>query len=296
MASAKKRLGRGLGAILSEVEDAYEKDLSDVDSFNQEVQGTRVAELNVDEITPNPYQPRKQFDEEALKELSESIKLHGLLQPIVVVSSSDGYILVAGERRLRAHKLANIDTIKAIIAEVEFDDRQMRELALIENIQRENLNPIELARSYDELLNAHKLTHEELATVVHKSRAQITNTLRLLNLSEYAQEQIMIGELTQGHAKVLVGLEKAKEKVVIDSIIGQKLSVRDAENLVKKYKPTSEGSASTSKPKERSLLVEHKDEIASLLPLKHKLKNKSIEIMLQNSEDIDKFLSILKKG
>jgi ParB family chromosome partitioning protein len=295
--AAKKRLGRGLGAILSEVEDAYEKDLSGVDSFNPEIQGTRVAELQVDEITPNPYQPRKQFDETSLKELSESIKKHGLLQPIVVVSGHDGYILVAGERRLRAHKLANIETIKAIVAEVDFDERQMRELALVENIQRENLNPIELAKSYDELLNAHQLTHEDLAAIVHKSRTQITNTLRLLNLSSYGQDKILQGELTQGHAKVLVGLEEDKEKVIINSIIGQKLSVRDAENLVQKYKADIEKSDSVEvKPTVISPLASYGDEISSLLPLKYKLKAKSIEIMLQSEQDIEKFLSLLKKA
>ncbi|MEN8727695.1 MAG: ParB/RepB/Spo0J family partition protein, partial [Sulfurovum sp.] len=148
-------LGRGLGAILSEVEEAYEKDLSDIDSFELESQGARVEELPVDRISENPFQPRKHFDEQALKELSQSIAEHGLLQPIVVIEKEDGYLLIAGERRLRAHKLAKLTNIKAIIADADIDEVRLRELALIENIQRENLNAIELANSYAELIEVH---------------------------------------------------------------------------------------------------------------------------------------------
>lgn len=140
-------LGRGLGEILSEVEEAYAKDLSSLDGSELEAQGARVEEIEVAAIAPNPFQPRKHFDEKALKELSESIKEHGLLQPIVVIEKEEGYILIAGERRLRAHKLAQLPVIKAIIADVDIDDIRLRELALIENIQRENLNPVELANS-----------------------------------------------------------------------------------------------------------------------------------------------------
>ncbi|MDD3591576.1 MAG: ParB/RepB/Spo0J family partition protein, partial [Sulfurovum sp.] len=138
-------LGRGLGEILSEVEEAYAKDLSAMDSSELEAQGVRIAEIEVASISPNPFQPRKHFDEQALWELSESIREHGLLQPIVVIEKDDGYMLIAGERRLRAHKLADISSVKAVIADVDMDEIRLRELALIENIQRENLNPIELA-------------------------------------------------------------------------------------------------------------------------------------------------------
>ena len=175
-------LGRGLGDILSEVEEAYEKDLSGIDSFELEKAGERVEEIHVDAITPNPFQPRKHFDEKALQELSDSVKEHGLLQPIVVIEKEDGYLLIAGERRLRAHKLAKLTRIKAIIADVEIDEIRLRELSLLENIQREDLNSIELANSYAELIEVHKITHDELSSIVHKSRSQITNTMRLLNL------------------------------------------------------------------------------------------------------------------
>ncbi len=285
-------LGRGLGDILSEVEEAYEKDLSGIDSFELEAQGARVEELPVEKISPNPFQPRKHFDEKALEELSRSIKVHGLLQPIVVIEREEGFLLVAGERRLRAHKLAKLPTIKAIVANVNIDSFRLRELALIENIQRENLNAVELASSYAELIEVHKITHDELAEIVHKSRSQITNTMRLLSLSPYARKQLVNGKITQGHAKVLVGLDEKKQKIIIDSIIGQKLSVRDVEKMVKQNKNGSKvQKVSKSSP---SILDTAADEIAASLPFKHKLKAKSIEISFENAQEVANFLAFLK--
>ncbi len=281
-------LGRGLGEILSEVEEAYEKDLSGINSFELEAQGARVEELLVDSITANPFQPRKHFDEQALKELSQSILEHGLLQPIVVIEKEDGYLLIAGERRLRAHRLAKLTNIKAIIADVDIDEVRLRELALIENIQRENLNAIELANSYAELIEVHNITHDDLSTIVHKSRSQITNTMRLLSLSAYAQGQLVEGKISQGHAKILVGLDEKKQKIVIDSVIGQKLSVRDTENMVKNYK----GNVSAKIPKivTSSLLEKYADVLAETFPFKHKLKAKSIEISFENEKEVENFM------
>lgn len=284
-------LGRGLGDILSEVEEAYEKDLSHIDNFELEAQGARVEELSVETITPNPFQPRKHFDENALLELSKSIKEHGLLQPIVVIEKEDGYLLVAGERRLRAHKLAKLPSIKAIIADVDIDEIRLRELSLIENIQRENLNAIELANSYAELIEVHKITHDELSNIVHKSRSQITNTMRLLSLSTYVQKQVVSGKISQGHAKVLVGLDEKKQKIIIDSIIGQKLSVRDAEKMVKnqkEYDSTTSFKASTP-----HLLEKYTKELEEALPFKHKIKAKSIEISFNSEQEIKDFLEML---
>ncbi len=284
-------LGRGLGDILSEVEEAYKKDLSGIDSFELENSGARIEELSLDDISPNPFQPRKHFDKEALKELSQSIKKHGLLQPIVVIEKDNGYLLIAGERRLRAHKLAKIPTIKAIIADTKIDDFRLRELALIENIQRENLNAIELANSYAELIEVHNITHDELSSLVHKSRSQITNTMRLLVLSTYAKEKLSSGKISQGHAKVLVGLDEKRQKIIIDSIIGQKLSVRDAENMVKQYKSNIHTDA---KKPNSSFLDDYKSEISAALPFRHKVKAKSIEISFTNESDIKDFLTFLK--
>jgi len=288
-------LGRGLGDILQEVEEAYEKNLDGMQSFELEAQGAKIEEIDVEKISPNPYQPRKSFDKSALKELSESIKRHGLLQPIVVIPKDDDYLLVAGERRLRATKLANISTIKAIVAEVDMDEFRLRELALIENIQRENLNAMELAHSYAELIEVHSITHEELSHLVNKSRSQITNTLRLLSLSKYAQEQVSSGKLSQGHAKILIGLEPDTEKLIVDSIIGQKLSVRETEKFVKKYK--IQNATNIHKPVTLpNSLVSYKKELEEFLPFNHKIKSNKLEITFDNDKEIKNFLKLLKNS
>jgi len=287
-------LGRGLEDILLEVEEAYERDLSSVDSFDLEAQGVHIESIAVKDISPNPFQPRKHFDEKALQELSGSIAKHGLLQPIVVIEKENGYLLVAGERRLRAHELANITSIKAIIADVDIDEVRLRELSLIENIQREDLNAIELANSYAELIDVHKITHDELSLIVYKSRSQITNTMRLLTLSSYVQKHLIDGDISQGHAKVLVGIDEKKQKRIIDSIIGQKLSVRDAEKIAKSYKSGSLRAKSDKNT--ANLLEKYKEELYSLLPFDHKIKAKSLEINFRNEKDIKSFLSFFKKS
>ncbi len=285
-------LGRGLGQILSEVEEAYEKNLSSIDNFELETQGARIEELDVDKIAPNPFQPRKHFDEKALQELSDSIKEHGLLQPIVVIEKEDGYLLVAGERRLRAHKLAKLQQIKAIIAQVDIGEARLRELALIENIQRENLNPIELANSYAELIEVHNITHDELSDIVHKSRSQITNTMRLLTLSAYAQKELSSGKISQGHAKVLIGLDEEKQKILIQSILGQKLSVRDTEKLIKNYR--EKRNVSQLAKQQNFILKSYEDRLRQALPFTYKIKANGIEIKFNNEDEINTFLSLLR--
>ena len=219
-------LGRGLSELLGEVEVAYDN--------NTENSNLNIIELDINSIKPNPHQPRKVFNEEKLKELSVSILNHGLLQPIVVTRDAKEYILIAGERRLKASKLVNLKTIKATILDI--DDSKLRELALIENIQRDDLNIIEVAYSYAGLINEHSMTHDQLATMVSKSRSAITNTLRLLTLSVYSQQMIGSSKITMGHAKVLIGLSNDEQKIIVDSIIGQQLSVRDTEQLVRNLK------------------------------------------------------------
>lgn len=219
----KGGLGRGLNSILLDVENSFSKELEN-----------SVLEIEISQISPNSFQPRKIFDENALKELSESIKAHGLLQPIIVTQKEDGYMLIAGERRLRATKLLGQSKIRAIVA--DFADKNLRELALIENIQREDLNPIELANSYKELINEYKITQEELGNIVKKSRPVITNTMRLLNLSDFTQQALIDGKISVGHAKVMLGFDKKDEKELLNTIIGQKLTANDTEKLVKQMK------------------------------------------------------------
>ncbi len=227
-------LGRGLGELLGEVEIAYENGNS---KDTLEKIGT-IVDIETELIKSNPNQPRKIFDEDKLKELSDSIIEHGLLQPIVVIQNSDtSFTLISGERRLRAHKLAKIDKIKSIVLDI--DEFKLRELALIENIQRDDLNIIELAYSYAQLINDHNITHDELSKKVFKSRTSITNTLRLLQLSSYVQQLLANSKISAGHAKIMLGLDEHQQKLVADSVVGQKLSVRETEKLVKQIKEPS---------------------------------------------------------
>ncbi len=275
-------LGRGLSELLGEVETAYGR------STTQPSSG--ITEIDVELIKANPNQPRKMFDEERLKELSESIKRHGLLQPVTVVRDNDDtYILVAGERRLRAHKLAGIERIKAIVTNIE--ELQLREVALIENIQRDDLNVIELAYSYAQLINEHNITHEELSNRVYKSRTSITNTLRLLQLSSYVQQHLANGRITAGHAKILIGLSDEEQKLVVDSIIGQKLSVRETENLVKELKNPKLPKERKKESKNNDLNLDILDSVIKNLKsdkLKVKVDSKYFKIEINSQEDIEK--------
>jgi len=281
---AKKALGRGLSAIIDDVEDAYRQDLDDSSEL--------IREIEIDLISPNPYQPRTYFSEDALNELSESIKKHGLLQPIIVIKKDGNFVLLAGERRLRATKIAGFKTIRAIIADIE--SKNLRELALIENIQREDLNPIELAISYKELIEEYEITQEGLSEIIHKSRTQITNTIRLLSLSEKTKKFLSNGRLSQGHAKIIVGLSSTDEENIVNTILGQKLSVRDTEILVKKIK-------SDNNPHEikKKKLVPFQDNLKSIkiklneIGFKSKIGKNSITVILDDKEKIDKFFDKL---
>jgi ParB family chromosome partitioning protein len=267
----KKSLGRGLGDILGEVAEAYEK----------EIPQNSVVELPIEEIRTNPYQPRKQFDPAALEELAASIKEHGLLQPIVVIEDLDGYMLIAGERRLRASKMAGLRTIKAVVAKI--DKSKFREFALIENIQREDLTPLELAHAYKELIEEYGITHEELADIVKKSRTHITNTLRLLKLDDYALKALEEGKISAGHAKVLAAMPPKEQKIMVDSIIGQNLSVREIEKLGKRKK------------REESLDISKAVEAVKNLGFRVKKSGAKITIEFTNGNELDKFVQIFEQ-
>ncbi|ECV9671357.1 TPA: ParB/RepB/Spo0J family partition protein [Campylobacter coli] len=271
---------RGLSSLMGDVGEVYSRELG--------LDKNQVSLIEISKITPNPFQPRKTFDEAALNELANSIKEHGLIQPIIVLKKNDSFILVAGERRLRATQILGKENILAFVS--DSDESKLRELALIENIQRENLNPIELANSYKDLIEVYNITQENLAELIHKSRTQITNTLRLLNLDPKTQDLIASGKISQGHAKVLVGLDKEDEKVLVDSILGQKLSVRDTERLVQKVKN-----------KENTEDAEFENSMQGLKQALNKLgfvsKNnkKELIIRLDNIEKIKKLTEILNK-
>ena len=283
------RLGRGLSDILSEVDEAYEKEIANRSGVDD------VYELDIDHIVANPHQPRSEFDQESLNQLAQSIKTHGILQPIIVKKDDDGFLLLAGERRLRAAKIAGFETVKAIVTDVAFD--KFRELALIENIQREDLNPLEIAYALKNLIDQHSLTHDDLAKRLKKSRTQITNTLRLLALSEYAQAKLRAQELHFGHAKLLVGLTQKQEKLAVDSIVGQKLSVRESEKLIAKIKNRKSSKKSATeglKGTEYVDLTQYKNILKKELPIRCEIKKRKIEISFENEDEIETFLKYFK--
>src|SRR5574344_1106779 len=285
----KMALGRGLGELLGEVETAYENSNSNSNSSG-------VKKIEVALIDANPNQPRKVFDETKLQELSESIKEHGLLQPIVVVENDNGsYTLIAGERRLRAHKLASLEVISAIITNI--DELKLREHALIENIQREDLNVIEIAFCYAQLINEHNITHEELSKKVFKSRSSITNTLRLLQLSSYVQQFLSSGKLSAGHAKVMIGLDPNIQKQLCDKIISEDLSVREVEKLIKDIK---EEKISKDINEKKNVTNSYNTEVLNNFlevlkndKIKAKLDKNSIKITFNSKDDIDRIISYL---
>jgi ParB family chromosome partitioning protein len=270
-------LGRGLGAILDDVEKSYTQDIG----------SERVQEIEINKIIPNPYQPRKVFDETSLKELANSIKQQGLIQPVVVIKDEEDYILIAGERRLRAHKILKKDKIKAII--VDFDLSKLREYAIIENLQREDLNVLDLANSLYELIEEHNYTHEEVAKILSKSRSYITNILRMLKLSDYAKEKLLENKITFGHAKNIVSLDKDTQKKIVDTIIGQKLSAREVEYLVKSYKPKQTIKKTVEK-------IDELDKVIDLIREKHMLNikksNNSLIINVTSKKDLKKIKKI----
>jgi len=274
-------LGRGLSELLGEVEAAYE---------NGTDSNKNTSEIDINLIEVNPYQPRKIFNEEKLIELANSIKSHGLMQPIVVIKKDDNYILVAGERRLRAAKLIELDSIKAVILDIE--ESKLREYALLENIQRDDLNILEVAYSYAGLINEYNMTHEELSNIVHKSRSSITNVLRLLTLSVYTQQMISADKISLGHAKLIIGLSEDDQKTIVDSIIGQKLSVRETESIVKKLK---NGEKTSKKVDKKTSSYDFKP-LTSLLEnfqnenIKAKLSSNKLTIDFRSQDDVETFL------
>lgn len=277
-----QKLGRGLDALLGEIDEAYENEGSSRDS---------IIELELKSIRPNPYQPRKHFDDESLQELSDSIKHDGLIQPIVVTEDVDGYILIAGERRFRASKLAKLKTIRAIVQ--NSDEQKMRQYALIENIQRQELNSIELANAYGELLKLHNITQEELGSKIHKSRTHITNTIRLLQLSPKTQKALVDGKITAGHAKVLVGLDERQQQLIVNSIVGQKLSVREVEAMIKSLKNKQFSDQKVKENSAQKLNFANIQEKFDNLGYKVKTSQNKLTIEFEDDEHIAKLLTYL---
>lgn len=224
-------LGKGLSALFSETEEDYGKSLL----FDEEPtkKGEGVTEIDISSIFANPNQPRKVFDETALKELADSISKHGVIMPIIVNKSGDRYMIIAGERRFRASKLAGLNKVPVIIK--TYNERQIKEISLIENLQREDLNPIEAATAMRSLMNDYGMTQEELADRIGKSRPAIANTLRLLNLSPEVIKLVANGNLSAGHARTLVSVPQTDQVKIAEKAIKEGFSVREIEKCVKDY-------------------------------------------------------------
>ena len=287
METKKRALGRGL-------EDLFNSENLDFDSVEQKIYESatneEIVELNLSELRPNPYQPRKVFDEEALNELADSIREHGVFQPIIVKKSIKGYDIIAGERRFRASKLAGLEKIPAIIR--DFTDEQMMEIALLENLQRENLNVIEEAIAYKSMIEHLNLTQDELSKRVGKSRSHVTNILGLLRLPGEVQQMVSDGRITMGHARALSKLESNEEIIKLaNRIVDDNLVVRDIENITgteevaEKVKVARKATTSPYKYVE--------DILRDKFDTKVKVGKTKIEIGFSSSAELNRILEIL---
>ena len=291
-------LGRGLDILF---EDSMINDEVSVDDRENKT----ISFIRVSDIFPNSAQPRKKFDEAKLNALSDSIKEHGLLQPIIVRPHASRYEIVAGERRWRASKMAGLKTIPTIVR--DYDEKKTREVALIENIQRENLNPIEVARALKELMEEHNLTQEELSKTLGKSRSAIANTVRILNLDERVLDLVSEGKLSEGHARSLASIESPQKqyKLALD-MINLDMSVREAENLVKEAKEEKPSKNAKGKVKKKvdKLDIIYKDienrlkkTLGTKVSFKPETKSKGkIVIEYYTSEELERILEILEQG
>ncbi|WP_066071988.1 ParB/RepB/Spo0J family partition protein [Neobacillus soli] len=276
-----KGLGKGLNAF-----------------FNEVGKEETVQEVKIKDLRPNPYQPRKTFQQETIDELKASIIEHGILQPLVVRKSIKGYEIVVGERRCRAAKEANLETVPAVVRELS--EQQMMELAVLENLQREDLNPIEEGIAYQMLMEKLKLTQEEVARRLGKSRPHIANHIRLLSLPPKIQELISTGKITMGHGRALLGLrQKAKLPMVVEKIINDGLNVRQLERLIQQLNENV--SRETKKPEvKRDVFIkerEHflRERFGTNVNIKQNKDKGKIEIEFFSKEDLERILEMLDK-
>ncbi len=289
METKRKALGKGL-------EQLFSNEVIDFDNFEQDIvnsaKSSDILEISLDEIRSNPYQPRTTFKDESIEELAQSIKEYGIVQPIIVKKAVKGYELIAGERRTKAARVAGLETIPAIVK--EFNDHEMMEIALIENIQREDLNPIDEAKAYDNIIQLSHMTQEEFAHRFGKSRSHVTNMLGLLKLPNATKKLVEENKISMGHARSLskLGDEELINKLA-DKIITESLSVRELEHLI--------SSENLSKNNKINRKVESKNMYYSIyekimrekIGTKVKVKENKIEIPFDRQKDLERILEIL---
>lgn len=290
METKRKALGKGL-------EQLFSNEVINFENFEKEVissaKSNDIIEIPLNEIRSNPYQPRKTFDEETLKELAENIKEYGVLQPIIVKKSIKGYELIAGERRTKASKLAGLETIPAIVK--DYDDQEMMEIALIENIQREDLNPIDEAAAYDNIIKISGMTQEEFANKFGKSRSHVTNMLGLLKLPNATKNLVEIGKISMGHARALSKLnDESNINNLADKIINENLSVRELEKIISEENLPKKNKIVRKDIEERNLhYIIYEKIMREKLGTKVKIKNNKLEIPFDREKDLERILEIL---
>ncbi len=293
MATRKTGLGKGLDSMIPP------KAIGKATSQKPEAGSTKTGEtiLKINEVEPNKKQPRKSFNEEALHELSESIKQHGIVQPLVVAKKEDYYEIIAGERRWRAAKLAGLKEVPVVIK--DYTPQEIMEVALIENIQREDLNPVEEARAYQNLIKEYNLKQEELAVRVSKSRSAITNSLRLLKLDDKVLDMLVEETISSGHARALLSLEDAGQQIeAAEKIVRDKLSVRDIEKMVKSMNQPAKPSAKKELKNDfvyKDMEEQLKQKIGTKVKINRKSENKGkIEIEYYSQEELEKIVAYFK--
>jgi ParB family chromosome partitioning protein len=275
----KQALGKGLGALIP--------DLSSLD--DQEKKALGITELELDKIVPNEYQPRKVFNDEKLKELAASIKEQGVIQPVIVHKAGSGYELIAGERRWRAARMAGLRTIPALVKEAT--KRELLEMALIENIQREDLNALEAAEAYKRLQDEFKLTQEDLAKRVGKERSTITNFLRILGLPREVKKDLAGGALSMGHAKAILSLERSRDQIQVGAaIVKRGLSVREAEALAARLKNPPKEKKPRQSHELKAVEEKLKKALGTKVSISSRAKGGRIVIDYYTTEDLDRIL------
>ena len=286
----RKALGKGLEQLFSN-ESLYVNPLETLDEIAENTPKEDIVEVKVSELRSNPYQPRQTFDQEKLVELANSIKEFGVLEPIIVTKSIKGYEIVAGERRTKACELVGIETIPAIIK--DFSDEEMMQIALLENIQRENLSAIEEAEAYNNLIKALNITQEELAKKIGKSRSYVTNMLGLLTLPESVKYEILHGYISMGHAKVLSKLQDEELiKELVEKIKNDHISVRELESIANN--PDYKRKKAIVRIKEPNPFGYVEDSLTDTIGNRVKIKNKKIVIPFNSERDLERILDVLK--
>ena len=306
---AKKGLGKGLGAIFGEdvVKESKEetekkaKAKAEAKAAEEMDDKGRILMLKLDLVQPNKEQPRKTFDEEIINELAESVKNYGVLQPLLVQKKGSFYEIIAGERRWRAAKAAGLKEVPAVLK--EYSKQEAMEISLIENVQRADLNPIEEALGYRQLIDEFGLTQEEIAVRVAKSRTAITNTMRLLKLDEQIQHMLVQGVITSGHARALLSLEDTQMQLkAAKEILDKKLSVRETERLVKRLQKEASGEKKEEKKKDETLALIYQDledRMKSVMGTKVSIHNKDknkgrIEIEYYSEAELERIVEMIE--